>query len=119
MPAFPHINGTVIAQMPFDKAREYRTAKTVMPCGITYTWRYRTNPLHSWPLNYSSIPDSEAQILEDFFLSVEGRLEPFDFTDPDTLFVFKCRFATDTFDRTRNGPDDNQVRLLIVEDMTP
>jgi hypothetical protein len=115
VPTFPEISPGVITQLPFTKARAFRNTKVSMPCGIQYAYRHRTDPLRSWSMHYTCITELEAETLRAFFADCEGRLHTFDFTDPDDLYAYTCRFDQDEISIQYLGPNHCALELSIVE----
>ena len=115
MPTFPEITPTIITQLPFTKSRAFRNSRVSMACGIQYAYRHRVEPLRRWTMDYSCITEAEAALLKDFFAACEGRLNTFDFTDPDTAYAFTCRFDQDECSVQHVGPSHCALRLTIVE----
>lgn len=117
MPSFPAINARgVITHKPYSAGRRFLTTKVVLDCGITYTDSSRDTPLEFFDLAYENLTDAELAVLEGFFGgTAEGRLNEFDFTDPEGNAHAKCRFDTDEMVIRHLGPGQHSVTLPIVE----
>lgn len=124
MAAYPTITGGVLTQRPFVRARTHRTIVNEMPSGKrhAYAWRAAglsglpTRPLFRWELSYSVISESEVDTLETFFRARKGRLEAFDFTDPeDSTLYANCRFGMDSLEIRYEGPNHCSTKVIIEE----
>ncbi len=115
MADFPKIRTGVITQKPYTSSTSYWNTKVVMPCGLQYSWKHRETPVQGRILTFGSIKESEATTLENFFRARRGRLESFNFTDPDTDLVFVMRFDQDDLVLRHLGPDEVATEVRLVE----
>lgn len=124
MATYPTINGGVTTQRPFTRTRVHRTTVNTMSTGKRYTYGWRatgltglpTRPLFVWELNYPVITPAEVETLEDFFRARAGRLEAFDFTDPEDGTTYpNCRFGMDAMEIRYEGPNYCSTRVVIEE----
>jgi hypothetical protein len=116
---FPEIRTGVITQRPYTKSRTFRNTTVVMPCGVQYSYKHRDNPLHGRRLTYSGITEAEATILEDFFRARHGRVEAFNFTDPDDGSVFRMRFDQEDLSLRYLAKDQVATEILLIEALAP
>lgn len=80
---FPQINsGGTITALPYTSGYDYRSTISAVATGSQYAWKWRTTPLGKYALNLASITDTELQVVQDFFYSMEGRKGEFSFMDP-------------------------------------
>jgi hypothetical protein len=80
---FPQINAAgLMVQRPYTATLEYQTAAADAASGRRFARTWRDSPLGRWDLQWPSITEAEAAVLEAFFVSREGRLQEFTFLDP-------------------------------------
>ena len=82
MLAFPQLPSGAAAQYPITKHRAQRTIVNTLPDGHTLTLADPGAALTKWQLTYHTLADTEIAILEQFFATCEGQLNPFTFLDP-------------------------------------
>ncbi len=120
---FPVFDVGVSAQRPHQQIRRFLTAVVDQPTGIRYSWAwygegltdFPDGALEAWQLTLL-LSDVNLVTLETFFESVEGRMWPFTFIDPDSETEYEnCRFGTDTLQIQHNGVNNNQVVVPIVQ----
>lgn len=104
---FPALSTGAVTQRPWGKRRTYETNYSDLEVGVRHAVAMRgggfagfpAGPSIAWDLQYPSITPAEAGQLALFFLSKNGRLGTFDFTDPDSQVLYAgCRFASDDLD---------------------
>ena len=116
MPDFPLLATGARVQFPFERRTRFMTETSGGETGPAYAYYNEANGLKSWVLTYTDLPDAEAQTIEDFFHTMRGAWDEFDFTDPtDNVKYTKCHFAEGMLARKRTGPDMNSIRLVIEQ----
>lgn len=115
MANFPAINTTgVITQLPYREVDESLVSISDLDCGMRYAYRHG-DPARHFLLSYQTITRTEAQVLEDFFVSMRGRVGKFTWTDDAGSTHPNCRFDQDEFSLRYAGPDECAVDLRIAE----
>jgi len=114
---FPLIGGGhIVSQYPYTTAPAFLHTKVDMPCGVRWSYSWRTNPLRTFVVSYRSIPTADVKTLEEFFNSMSGRYGTFSFMDLEAGNVHpNCRFDQDNFQVTYNGVNNCSVTLRIAE----
>jgi|SRR5579871_138737 len=79
---FPQLASGAIGQHPITRNLYQRTVTNVMPDGSRIRYADPGAPYVEWTLRYQSLSDTEAGMLDQFFGTCEGRLQPFTFADP-------------------------------------
>ncbi|HLI86338.1 MAG TPA: hypothetical protein VKV17_20680 [Bryobacteraceae bacterium] len=82
MAVYPQLSSGALAQFPVKKSDRLRTVVNTMADGSVIKLADPAAALTGWQLQYTSLSDAEAAALEQFFLSMEGSLNPFIFLDP-------------------------------------
>ncbi len=82
MLVYPQLPSGATAQYPVRKIRKTRTIVNESLDGSTVRFADYWGQTCEWKLEYQGLSDDEAQLLQDFFESVEGRLKTFLFVDP-------------------------------------
>ena len=114
--AFPLLSSGALTQFPFTLKRRTIQAHCDMESGLRYSYYWDAADLVGWDLVYSCITDAERNALKAFWDSVGGSWDTFSFTDPQTAVVYPyCRFDGDEFTYQQLGPDQNSLKLSIVE----
>jgi hypothetical protein len=112
---FPQIMTGVTTQLPWTTISKFIVSRVEMDAGPRYGYYYSANAQNAWELSFSVLTDGELTTLRNFWNSMRGGWDTFSFTDPDTGTTHaNCRFDGDTFDLTRNGPNEYSLRLVIV-----
>jgi hypothetical protein len=82
MLAFPQLSSGAAAQYPIKKHCVQRTIVNSLTDGHTVTLADAGAALSQWQLTYQNLADAEIDILQQFFVTCEGRLTAFTFLDP-------------------------------------
>jgi len=116
MATFPTLAGGERTHRPWSYKREFLTTRNDMPTGKRYAYYHRATPLMRWTIGGESISDADVATLRNFFEARGGSYETFEFVDPETGTTHtKCRFDQGGFEERHIGPNENSVRLVIVE----
>lgn len=113
---FPSIRTGVVTQLPFSTSERFKTFKVDMDSGQRYTYAARANPRRAWTLEFPALTNSELLTLMNFFLSMNGPLSTFSFTDPTTGSTYTTvRFADDTFTARYLSANVRAARVELEE----
>ncbi len=82
MRCFPQLLTGATGQFPIQKKRNFRTVVNETSDGRQIKWADAGAGFIEWRLNFEGISDEERGAIEAFFVSMEGRLNPFTFLDP-------------------------------------
>lgn len=120
---FPTFDVGLSAQRPYQQTRRFLSSKVDQSPGIRYAWAwygagltgFPAGALMAWQLSLL-LSDTNLVTLETFFRGMEGRMWPFEFTDPDDETVHpNCRFGSDTLSIQHAGVNNNRVVVTIFE----
>ena len=107
-----------LTQRPYQSGHDFLTSKASAPCGVSYTWANRNVPLNWFELHIESMTATELATLENFFTSVEGRLQTFSMVDPDGGSHATCRFDSDVLNIKYVQVNEYAVTITITEFVT-
>ena len=79
---YPQMPAGSVVQFPYRRRARSRTAVAEMGDGRTWKQYDDLSASTEWTLRYSSLSDSEMNLINDFFSECEGRLKNFTFFDP-------------------------------------
>jgi len=79
---YPQLSNGALAQFPIVKQHRQRTVVNALPDSSSIKLADPYGELTEWELKYTSLSDSEALALQQFFVSTEGSLNVFTFLDP-------------------------------------
>jgi hypothetical protein len=82
MLVYPQLSTGALSQFPVQKRKRMRTVINRLADGSTLKLADPTAETTEWQLSYSSLTDSEALALEEFFKATEGSFNVFTFLDP-------------------------------------
>ena len=82
MSNFPQLKTGAVAQYPAQKTVSYRTHVLRFVDGSDQRFREYSASLHRWAIRLDLLDESELAAVEQFFLSQQGELSDFSFTDP-------------------------------------
>ncbi len=92
MSDFPLLKSGAVAQYPVRKSVSYSTHVMTFVDGSEQRTRDYPAPIHRWVIQLDLLDEAELSSLEQFFLSQQGRVGEFTFTDPwtDTVYASCC-----------------------------
>jgi hypothetical protein len=120
----PALSTGAVTQLPWSKVRSFETAYTDMESGTRHATALRggglanfpTGAQRKWNVKWPAATAAEAEYLMKFFISVNGRMTGFSFTDPDTSVTYTgCRFDSDDLEVQYQEPAHCQVAFTIVK----
>jgi len=79
---FPQLASGAVGQYPVSKNLIQRTITNALPDGSVVKYADPGAPFVQWNLQFQELADSEIALLQQFFATCEGQLNPFTFTDP-------------------------------------
>lgn len=116
MATYPTLADGCVAQIPYVRKGVFLTAGLDSETGWRFSYSWRANPLYTWELLYSQLPDADLATLRAFFEARYGSYEEFEFVDPeDGVTHTKCRFGMDAFSMRHLGPNQHSVTVIIQE----
>ena len=113
MAIFPQINSNLIlTQLPYSAGVAFETVATDMETGMRWSFPRRGGGISGYPgsalgrfgINFSSITDSEVDVLESFFESMRGRWAKFSLLDPGGNLVQHSEDYSEAYWNKSNGP---------------
>lgn len=97
MSDFPLLKSGAVAQYPIRKSVYYSTQVMTFVDGSEQRLRDYPAPIRSWVIQLDLLDEAELSALEQFFLTQQGRVGEFAFTDPWTDTVYpSCRLEEDS-----------------------
>lgn len=116
MASFPVLKTGAIVQYPVTRTLEHSTQVLRFVDGSEQRFRDFTSPLRRWVIRLDLLDEEELAQIEDFFLSAQGRLGSFTFTDPwDGTVYSDCSLESDTGRFGLYGPGRAEATLVIKE----
>lgn len=89
----------VVSQYPYEEQDIYSVQQSTVAAGFSVGRPYNTTfPLKRFVLTYTQITRADLTVLENFFISMRGRLGQFTFTDDAGNLWTNCRYDMDEFD---------------------
>jgi len=79
---FPQLVSGAVGQYPVSKNLIQRTITNTLPDGSVVKYADPGAPFVQWTLQFQGLADSEVALLQQFFVTCEGQLSAFTFTDP-------------------------------------
>jgi hypothetical protein len=110
---YPTLSFGGVAEQPFDQDTEFLTDVNQNEFGPQYQYSYYSSglsvypnsPLKSWKISYGLLTDADIVLLENMFVSTQGRLYSFTFTDP---------LSGTSYQHVRMDQDQLSIRHLTV-----
>ena len=116
MATFPLLQTGAVAQYPLD--RRARTATQVVRFldGSEQKYRGLAAPLHAWRVQLDLLDDVEKAELDAFFVTQQGAVQSFAFTDPwDGAVYPNCRLGADEVRSVELKEMQARVAVEILE----
>ena len=114
MAAFPLLSTDAVTQYPSAKSIEFSTGVLRFVDGREQRYRQMRQPLRRWLLRLSEISADELHAVEEFFVSRQGQMGSFEFTDPwDGIVYPDCSFEQDEFTARLNAEGRSAATLMI------
>jgi hypothetical protein len=79
---FPQLRSGAVAQLPLQRAENYRTLKNALADGSVIQMSDASFARVGWTLKFTDLTADEVQALQSLFQSAAGRLNTFTFLDP-------------------------------------
>ena len=115
---FPESVSKLVFQYPTEKQVTF-SAQVLRFLGGGEQRYAIANAARHWKAQPVLLPDKEMSELAEFFLSVGGSNNPFQFTDPwDGTVYPACYFKEDVFESTCKEPNRTSVLFTILEGRT-
>lgn len=113
---FPTLKTGAVMQYPAKRVLRYNTNVIRFLDGSEQRIRDTPAVLHEWIIQLDLLDESELAVLDQFFVSNQGRFGTFSFTDPwDGTVYPNCSLGGDTFSLRVNGEMRGQAFLTVRE----
>ena len=109
---FPQLRSGAVAQLPLQRAENYRTLRNALSDGKDIRMSDGGFANVGWTLKFSDLTADEAQALRSLFLSAEGRFNTFIFVDPSANLLCWSEDLTQP-----SWSKDPQLVLTRVQDV--
>ena len=97
MDQFPALKTGAVLQYPAVTTVTFQTHRVQFVDGREQRFRQYAKKGRRWMVRLDRLDDGELSRLEEFFVSRQGRLTPFEFVDPwDNIAYQECHFETDS-----------------------
>lgn len=113
---FPVLKTGAVAQYPASKSVRFSTRVLSFLDGSEQRWREYGAPIRRWAIRLDLLDDSELTALEQFFVTQQGQLGDFSFTDPwDATEYLSCSLEVEsvTLEHTEEGR--SKTALVVKE----
>ena len=118
MANFPVLKSGAVAQYPMTRALEYSTRVFRFLDGTEQRFRDHKRPVRTWVIRLELLDEAEMAAIEDFFLSEQGRLGSFSFTDPRDGAVYPdCSLESDAVELDYRETMRGTTMLTVKENM--
>lgn len=118
MANFPVLKSGAVAQYPMTRALEYSTRILRFLDGTEQRFREHKRAIRRWVIRLELLDEGEMAAIEDFFLSEQGRLGSFSFTDPRDGTVYPdCSLESDAVELDFREQMRGATALTVKENM--
>ncbi len=116
MAEFPKLKTGAVMQYPARRTASYSTRVLRFVDGSEQRYRRYGSPLKAWVIRLELLDEEELRSLEEFFLSQQGALYDFSFTDPyDNTTYPSCRLEGDAVELRFQGVHRGGTALIVRE----
>jgi hypothetical protein len=116
MADFPSLKTGAVMQYPATKSLQYSTQVMRFLDGAEQSYRDFPGVLRRWVIRLDLLEEFELRVLEQFFISEQGRFGSFTFTDPrDGAQYPDCSLDEDAFELALLGEMRGQTRITVRE----
>lgn len=119
MTTFPTLKTGAVTQYPAQRGVQFSTVALQFVDGAEQRFRGYAAPLHQWVIQLSLLDQRELQELQEFFRSLDGRVNNFAFTDPwDGTNYPSCGLGSDSMTAILSGEWNGNTALTVQENGT-
>lgn len=114
MADFPKLSTDAVTQYPSSRSVEFSTGVLRFVDGGEQRYRQMGQPVRRWVLRLNEVGTEELQAIEAFFVSRQGQMGSFSFTDPwDGAVYPDCSFEQDELAVRLNAEGRSAATIVI------
>jgi hypothetical protein len=118
MANFPLLKTGAVAQYPLIRTVRYSTCVLRFVDGTEQRFREHNSPVRRWVIRLDLLDEEELSRIDEFFVSEQGHLGDFSFTDPwDGMEYPSCSLENDIAELSFHGPARGTATLTVKENI--
>jgi hypothetical protein len=116
MADFPLLKTGAVVQYPVTRGLQFSTHVLRFLDGAEQRFREYKNALRRWGIRLDLLDEQELARLEDFFVSIQGRMGTFSFIDPwDGVEYPNCSLEKDCVEASARDQANGAVTMIVKQ----